>query len=70
MEKHRWSKEEIAEYREKRGSYGFYCNRQDTNVFVPKSFGMGFTVNWANPWGWAVIAAIIVAIVCIKLYYR
>lgn len=66
MNKHRWTREEIDEYRKQRGSYGFYFNRLDTNIFVPKSFGFGFTVNWANPWAWVVIVAVLSAVVCIK----
>lgn len=69
MEKHRWTKEEIAEYRKQHGEFG-YRNKMDTNIFVPKAFGMGFTVNWANPWAWVVIAALIAALVCIKLYFN
>lgn len=28
----------------------FYdSNKEDSNVFVPKVYGIGWTVNWANP---------------------
>jgi uncharacterized membrane protein len=34
----------------------FYCNREDPSVFVPKRFGVGWTINIANPRTWLVVA--------------
>lgn len=28
----------------------FYVNRKDSRIFVPKRFGIGFTMNFANPY--------------------
>ncbi len=28
----------------------FYCNAQDTRIFVPKRFGFGYTLNFAKPY--------------------
>jgi uncharacterized membrane protein len=68
MKKHRWTKEEIAEYRKQRGNF-WYINKLDTRVFVPKPFGYGITVNWANPLAWLVVAAVIGAFVCFEYFY-
>jgi uncharacterized membrane protein len=36
----------------------FYSNRDDPALFVPKRFGIGYTLNFANPWSWAVLVLI------------
>ena len=43
MVKRKWSKVEIEEYRNTQGVF-FYCNNEDSNLFVPKGFGIGWTV--------------------------
>ena len=47
----------------------FYVNRDDTSLFLPERFGIGWTMNFARPAAWAIIvggvaltAAFIVAI--------
>ncbi|MCO5969612.1 DUF1648 domain-containing protein [Actinoallomurus soli] len=35
----------------------FYYNRDDPALFVPKRFGIGWTVNMARPLAWALLAA-------------
>jgi len=57
MEKRKWTKEEIVEYRKIHGVL-FYSNKEDSNFLVPKPFGIGWTINWANPITWFFIAAI------------
>ncbi len=41
----------------------FYFNREDPALFVPKRFGIGYTINFANRWAWLVIAILVVLIV-------
>lgn len=48
MTKRKWSKKEIEEYRRIHGGIIYY-NDEDSNFFVPKAIGFGFTVNFANP---------------------
>ena len=36
----------------------FYVNHEDPALFVPKRFGIGYTLNFGNPWSWAVLALI------------
>lgn len=48
MERRKWRKEEIEEYRKTKGVF-FYYNKEDFNFLVPKAYGIGWTVNWANP---------------------
>jgi uncharacterized membrane protein len=36
----------------------FYVNRDDPTLFVPKRFGIGYTLNFGNPWSWAMLALI------------
>jgi hypothetical protein len=40
----------------------FYFNREDPALFVPKRFGIGYTLNFANPWSWVVIGILVVII--------
>ena len=43
-------------------------NKKERRVFVPKSFGIGWTLNFRNPRSWIVVAAI-VAYVASVLYF-
>jgi uncharacterized membrane protein len=36
----------------------FYVNPDDPALFVPKRFGIGYTLNLGNSWSWAVLALI------------
>ena len=40
----------------------FYVNRDDPKIFVPKRYGIGYTLNFGNRWSWAAVALILVAI--------
>lgn len=62
MAKRKWTKEEIEEFRKKSGAFLYY-NKEDSNFFVPKAYGFGWTLNWANPISWLLILAIIGIIV-------
>ena len=33
----------------------FYSNRGDSANFVPKRYGIGYTLNFGNPWSWVVL---------------
>lgn len=58
MERRKWTKEEIEEYRKIHGAF-FYYNNEDSNILVPKAYGIGWTLNWANPISWVFILLII-----------
>ncbi|MDP4090892.1 MAG: DUF5808 domain-containing protein [Bacillota bacterium] len=58
MEKRKWTREEIEEYRKVKGAF-FYYNKEDSNFLVPKAYGFGLTINWANPISWAFVLIII-----------
>ena len=34
----------------------FYFNPEDSSLLVPKRSGLGYTLNFANPWSWLVLA--------------
>jgi uncharacterized membrane protein len=68
MAKRKWTKKEIEEYRKKQDSY-FYCNKEDSNFLVPKAFGIGFTLNWANPISWVLIL-VVIGLIVFRKYYR
>ncbi len=34
----------------------FYSNPEDPALLVPKRFGIGWTLNFGNPWSWVVLA--------------
>lgn len=58
MARRKWTKKEIEDYRKKQDTL-FYFNKEDSNILVPKAFGIGRTFNWANPISWVFILAII-----------
>lgn len=35
-----------------------YVNREDPALFIPKRFGIGYTLNFGNRWSWAILALI------------
>ncbi len=65
MARRKWTNEEIGEYRKQ--NPGLYFNKEDSNFLVPKSFGVGLTLNWANPISWVITLAIIGLIIWRKL---
>lgn len=36
-----------------------YYNREDSALLVPRRFGVGWTLNWGNPWSWVFLGAIV-----------
>jgi uncharacterized membrane protein len=40
----------------------FYVNCDDPALFVDKRFGIGYTLNFGNPWSWAVLVLIVLVI--------
>ena len=38
-----------------------YLNRDDASLFLPKRFGIGWTMNFAHPAAWAIILGLIAA---------
>lgn len=63
MSKRKWTYEEIDNYRKEHPSAFFYFNKQDSNLLIPKRYGIGRTFNWANPFAWALLLLIIGVIV-------
>lgn len=41
----------------------FYVNPDDPALFVPKRYGIGWTLNFGNSWSWVVLALILIAAV-------
>lgn len=68
MSKRKWSKEDIQEFRKIHGS-PFYYNKDDSNLFVPKAYGIGRTINWANPIAW-VVAFTIIAFIILRAFLK
>ena len=62
MAKHKYSKEEIEEWRKEHGGV-FYFNRNDSNLFVPKRYTFGFSPNFAHPGAWLIVLVVIGLIV-------
>jgi hypothetical protein len=40
----------------------FYSNPNDPALLVPKRFGIGYTLNFGNPWSWAVLAFVLLMV--------
>lgn len=68
MIRRKWTKQEIEEYR-KIHSGVFYYNKDDSNLFVPKQFGIGFTFNWANP-SMLFIAFLVIGFVVRSVFFK
>jgi uncharacterized membrane protein len=68
MAKHRYTSEEVAEWRKQHGSFAYF-NKDDANFMVPKAFGFGRTFNWAHPISWAV-GALLAAFIAYALFFR
>ena len=58
MARRKWTNEEVEEYRKSHKTV-FYFNKEDSNVFVPKIYGFGRTINLAHPLSWLFIALIV-----------
>lgn len=43
----------------------FYCNNNDPSLLVPKKFGIGWTVNFANKWCYILIAITLLPILLV-----
>ena len=41
----------------------FYSNANDPALLVPKRFGIGYTLNFGNPWSWVVLAFVLLIVV-------
>lgn len=46
---------------------GIYFNPDDPSLFVPKKYGIGWTLNFGKPMGWIVMATLIVIPIAIVL---
>lgn len=40
----------------------FYSKKNDRALFVPKRFGIGYTLNFGNPWAWVVVGVILAGV--------
>ena len=69
MAKHKYSKEEVAEWRKTHNSF-FYFNKDDANLTVPKAYTFGWTFNWAHPVSWGVGVLIIALVVYLLFIYN
>lgn len=47
--KRKYTNEEVRRWMEERNSRFFYINGEDTNIFVRKYYGIGWTLNLGNP---------------------
>ena len=46
----------------------FYYSKTDKRVFVPKHYGWGWTINWANPWSYVFLFALFGLIFVIEYF--
>lgn len=48
----------------------FYVNRNDSSFIVTKRFGVGWTINWANPKGWLIMGliAVVTIVFCFAVF--
>lgn len=67
MRRRKWTKDEVEQWRKEQRSVGYF-NKQDSNIFVSKRYGIGFTFNWGNPLSWIVIAIMISIVIVIRIF--
>ena len=48
----------------------FYFNKEDKRIFPPKSSGLGWTLNFANPYSYSIIIIIVIILVIIGYYTK
>jgi uncharacterized membrane protein len=48
----------------------FYFNRDDAAIFVEKRFGLGYSLNFARPMEWIIVALILLAPLIAILAHR
>jgi len=46
----------------------FYFNRSEPRLWVPKRFGLGFTMNFARATAWAIIAILLATVVVLAVH--
>jgi len=46
----------------------FYVNKDDSSIFVEKRFGVGWTINFANPIGYIILFGPLLLILVITLF--
>jgi len=51
-------------------SFGRYNCEADSRLLVPKRFGFGWTLNWANPLAWPVVVVVIAAVIGLVFFRR
>jgi uncharacterized membrane protein len=65
MKKRKWKQEEIYSYKKEKSQFLYY-NKEDSNIFIFRESGLGFSPNWANPWSWIIVICIIIFIVLLS----
>jgi uncharacterized membrane protein len=48
----------------------FYYNKMDKRIFLPKIYGLGWTVNFANPCSILILFGIVLVMMLISKYLR
>ncbi|MCL2884989.1 MAG: DUF5808 domain-containing protein [Oscillospiraceae bacterium] len=69
MKKRKWTAAEVQKWREENRRL-MYFNKEDSNIFVPKAVGIGFTFNWANPWAYVGLVVVIAVVAGIGIGLR
>jgi uncharacterized membrane protein len=44
----------------------FYFNKEDKSIFIKRKYGFGYSPNWANPWAWVIVIAVVALIVFVS----
>lgn len=70
MGKHKYTIEELTEWRREHGEGFIYCNPDDSNIIVPKWSGFGYTLNFAHPFSIVIMALVLGVIVASILLFR
>ncbi|MDA3730447.1 hypothetical protein PBV87_02865 [Niameybacter massiliensis] len=64
MQKRKWTYEERKQWLKEHNKL-FYCNKEDTAIFIRKQYALAWTLNWGNPWSYIIMGTIIVLIVIV-----
>ena len=63
--KRKWTPEEVRQWYDRHGLY-VYCNPEDGNWIVRKAWGLGWTMNLANPRTWLFLAGVLAVLLLLE----
>ena len=67
MTKRKWTNQEVRDWMDKNHTHVYY-NPSDSNLFVRKRFGIGWTANIGNPMTYVLCIGVVLLIYCVMRF--